>query len=99
MDVNDLLIECECGDCEHMALLRTYPWDKEEDWVYLIVHLANWKNVFQRIRIAIRYVMGRKGPALGDFDEVMISPKEALRMVNFLQTHLASVASNDKAEK
>ena len=78
-----LLIRCSCGWNEHMAFL-TY-WDEPE--MYFQFHLVSgyW---WQRLWIAIRYVLGYKSQ-FGAWDEIVIDRKAVQEMASFLDDFLA----------
>lgn len=49
--------ECKCGSDEHT--LR-FTLDKEDREIYTSVFLNNYRNIFKRLFIAIRYIFGYK---------------------------------------
>jgi len=49
--------ECKCGSDDHT--LR-FTLDKEDREIYTSVFLNNYRNIFKRLFIAIRYIFGYK---------------------------------------
>lgn len=59
---------CSCGSAEHQILTE---YDEEYNQLYVQVHLSNYKNIFQRIWVAIKYVFGYKC-RYGEWDSIII---------------------------
>ena len=82
-------LECECGVPEHLMILYYFP-DELEDRsreLYIAYHLAPYQNVLRRIWTAIRYVLGHRS-RYGEFGEMLILPKQAQRLCDFIQSFL-----------
>jgi hypothetical protein len=50
-------IECDCGSDEHT--LR-FTIDADEQTIYLSTFLCQYRSIFQRIWVAVKYVFGYK---------------------------------------
>jgi len=58
-------MECSCSSTEH--LIR-FSFDKEYNFLYLNIHLANCNSWYKRVWVAIKYIFGYKSK-YGAFDE------------------------------
>lgn len=47
--------ECKCGSSEHTV---RFVLDEEENELYVDIFLNQYRNIFQRIWVAIKYVFG-----------------------------------------
>ena len=52
MSKNKLFV-CECGSIEHQVILTH---NKKDNELYLSIHLTNYRNIFKRIIVAIKYI-------------------------------------------
>ena len=77
----EYLVRCECHDLRHLAVFQYL--DTEQ--LYISVHLAWYRNIFQRIWVALKYVLGRKSD-FGEYDEVILTPYAVRNLVAFLNT-------------
>ena len=88
MEGNRFWILCNCGMCEHQALLQ-YHNDEEWPEIYMRFHLGRLRNrFFGRVWGAIKYVFGHRS-RYGDWDEVCISPEVAAELRDYLDAFLA----------
>ena len=81
MDLKREVFICDCCSPEHQFI---FLYDEEEKIVYLDVHLSNYRNFFQRIWAAIKYVFGYTSK-YGDWDSTYLSKKELEKLKIFLQ--------------
>jgi len=95
----ELFIRCGCGSPEHQFVLSYIPsvWSPEERdpdrltaEMYLEAHLNTWHNVFRRIWTALKYVVGYKCRH-GQWDEVVLSVMDVIRMKKFLESFLEEI--------
>ena len=75
------LFICECHDISHQFIIQADPIEDEAPRVYLSVHLNRDHNPLKRLWTALKYVFGHRS-ILGDFDEVIINPNDAVRLQN-----------------
>jgi hypothetical protein len=84
----DYLVLCNCTQPEHQLLLRYFADDKpNEKLLYIDIHLAQWRNFFQRIIPSIGYLFGYKSRH-GAFDEIMLAPDSVKDVIDYLQEFL-----------
>lgn len=82
-------IICKCNNIEHQII---FVCDLLEDdkQVYLNIHLIPERNIFKRIKNAIKYIFGHRS-IYGDFDEFILDSSyanELLDIVNYLNPNL-----------
>lgn len=77
-------IECVCDSAEHVVrILR----DEDTDFnsvAYIEVQLNPYLPIWDRIKLAIKYVLGRS-PKYGHWDITMLSRHEADKLINLLK--------------
>jgi hypothetical protein len=73
---------------EHQIIIQSFDDDYfgDEKYVYVSVHLTKGRTFFERFLIAIKYLFGNQCQ-FGAFDEILLSPKEALRLSEVLKVH------------
>ena len=87
-DIQELFI-CQCGDPSHQFIISADAESGDIHGAYISVHLNRDHSIFKRIWTAMKYVFGRRS-IYGDFDEVIINPKDADRLqmvVDYLKEH------------
>jgi len=87
-DSKDVLI-CECHSDEHQYLI-CYSEDDGQPMIYVHPHLITYKNFWQRLVAATKYVFGHR-TKYGHWDEFIVNPKDADKLqeiVNFLKSDL-----------
>lgn len=93
--VDKELFICECSSTEHQFVLTYIKGDLvknkefdvewyEEDLLSIEVHLANYKNFWQRLIGGIKYIFGYKS-RYGNFDSILFDPKDCDRLIQYLQ--------------
>ncbi len=75
------LIICNCGSCEHQAILNYWN-DDEYPFVSMSFHLATWEGFLKRLWVGLKYAFGYKS-RYGNFDEIIIDKKEANEIIKF----------------
>jgi hypothetical protein len=90
LDRKQMFIICDCHSNEHMFALSYFANDEDEPYAYLTVHLSHWENFFRRLWIGIKYAFGYRS-RYGDWDGVIINPKEARNIIEFLNKYLEGV--------
>lgn len=70
---NEILLLCECSSCEHQLIVS---WNKDEDEVYVEMHLADHNNFWKRLWHGLKYAFGHKC-RYGAFDEVILRKEDA----------------------
>jgi hypothetical protein len=72
--------DCACHSSEHT--LR-FAWDDEDNSIYTEVFLQHYRNFFQRMWVAVKYVFGYKC-RYGHFDCFIMQAKDADRLKHML---------------
>lgn len=67
-------IICSCGSTEHDIIITRNENKDYDDNVYLSIHLVNERNIFKRIKYAIKYIFGYKSK-YGCFDEIILDKR------------------------
>lgn len=65
------LFVCQCFSIEH-----TFFVSADDEDLFIEVHLSS-APLWQRVKNAVRYVLGRKS-TWGDFEEILLTPSQAL---------------------
>ena len=71
---------CDCHSDEHQLVFR---YDDAENEIYTSVYLNQYRNIFERILTAVKYVFGYKSK-YGDWDCFILKESEADRLTNYL---------------
>ena len=74
------LFICECNSLDHVMLLS---YDNEDNTAYINIRLSTHHGFFNRLWRGLQYAFGRKS-RFGDFDEFIIQPDDALKMIETL---------------
>ena len=74
-------IECDCTNDEHRIVITKFDDDGE---IYVHYFLEQRKNIWERIKIAVKYIFGYKCK-YGHFGETVLSKKEIERLKTFLE--------------
>ena len=84
--------ECNCHSSEHLIKV-SYMLDdtgehleEEDPEVYIEVHLSNYKNFFQRIWGAVKYVFGHQS-RYGDFDCFTFKDQDVDNLLDVLNNY------------
>jgi hypothetical protein len=79
--MNDIIhIDCDCISPEH--ILR-FTWDPEDKLVYTEIQLVQWRNIWKRIWVAIRYVFGHQC-AYGTWDCTIMGRPAMVKLHKYL---------------
>lgn len=71
---------CSCESIDHQV---HFFWDDELNELYCEVHLSPYKNLFNRVLHAIRYVFGLR-TRTSSFDTVIFKGEDVERLRDFL---------------
>lgn len=85
--LNDVII-CSCNNVEHCFIVTK---NENKDWddnVYISIHLIPERNIFKRIKNAIKYIFGYKC-RYGHFDEIVLN-KEHYEQIQEIANYLKS---------
>ncbi len=85
LNVEEQPISCDCLSPEHNFNLSYF--DSEDYYLFLTKFLSTQNGFFGRIKVALKYIFGYKSWE-GHFDETAISPKEAVKMRDFINKFL-----------
>lgn len=83
------LILCQCEDPAHQ-LIAFYSEEEGVPCVYVTMHLARPRNIFKRIWNALKYVFSSKRSMFGDFDEIILKPEDADKILE-ISLHLKGI--------
>ena len=90
-------LECECHSYEHVM-----RWDLDDDseWpdLYASIFLRNWRNIFKRIWVAIKYVLGYKC-RYGHWDCFLLRPEDIGKMRALLDQYEVLASHSVKAKR
>lgn len=89
--------ECACHSSEHRLTFQLEPGEK--GWppeMYCEMHLNNYRNIFKRIWVAIKYILGYKC-RYGHWDCFIMRYEEAPKMIKLCETFIKE--SDKWAEK
>lgn len=75
------LVLCECKSLEHQIVLIKF---KDDDEVYLQVHLHSSHNFLHRLWHGLKYAFGYKSK-YGAWDEFVLGPNELTQIKNFVE--------------
>jgi|688.fasta_scaffold418323_3 hypothetical protein len=89
--INREILVCECESLEHQFAIW---YDDEDNTLYIEPHLKR-KSLRDRILYAIDYIFGRQSN-YGAFDEIIINPKDAETMIEYLEKIKQNGQDNDK---
>jgi hypothetical protein len=73
--------DCKCMSSEHT--LR-FVYDPDDNELYTEVHLSQYRNVFVRVWVAIKYIFGFKSK-YGHWDCWLLKKKDCERLINLTQ--------------
>ncbi len=65
-------IICSCGSIEHDIIITRNENKNYDNNVYLSIHLVSERNIFKRIKYAIKYIFGYKSK-YSCFDEFILN--------------------------
>ena len=89
---NNIIIICNCESIEHQVQI-TY--DERHDEFLMTFHLQYRENIFHRIWVAIKYILGHRSK-YGEWDEIVFNTSMARMIAEFL---LPSVTNNLDSDK
>jgi len=94
------LFVCDCSCTEHQFIIQSF--DDNEDlvddrYVYLSIHLTKSRTIYERLWISLKYIFGHQC-RYGAFDEILLSPKETIRLSKVLKTHADRLLSDQPVE-
>jgi hypothetical protein len=87
LDTPHDLIVCACNSPQHQLVVTGWHYKQEPSEVIVTIHLSqlSWQ---QRVRYAIRYVLGLDCAKIGAFEEILLMPKQAKQLVSAINKHL-----------
>ena len=85
-NLESAVLLCDCGSAEHQILIHM---DKDDGYreVILSPHLVTYRNIFKRIKVAVRYIFGYKCK-YGSWDSIIVSERNYLplkKAVEFIE--------------
>jgi hypothetical protein len=72
---------CECNSFEHQAILW---YDKEDNELYIEIHLTTHRNFFKRLRYGLRYALGYTS-RFGAWDEFLMKPEDRKMLFKWIK--------------
>lgn len=91
--------ECSCHSSEHQIIVK-YTLDdtgtklEEDPYLYLEVHLSNYKGFFKRFWAGIKYILGHKS-RYGDFDCLLFKDQDIDNLLEVLNSYKELRKKND----
>jgi len=87
-----LYFECACHSDEHTLKFSFFDYikDPHDPQIYAHVFLGQYHNVFQRMWISIKYVLGYKSQ-FGHFDEFVFKETDAPKMKKMMEDYQEAV--------
>lgn len=82
MEVDRLIIICECHSPEHQVL---FWYDDEDDELYCEVHLSD-QPFFRRLWGGLKYIFGYKS-RYGNWDNTIFSPENCKKLRDYLNKY------------
>jgi len=76
--------ECSCGSSEHTI---RFILDKDENELYTEIYLNQWRPLWKRILVGIKYIFGYKCK-YGEWDCWILNQDDVLRLKNMLDEFL-----------
>lgn len=73
------LFICDCENTEHQLIFSYDENDKDDESLYVTVHLKPEQNICKRIWRAVKYIFGYRS-RYGEFDEFIFNPHDADRL-------------------
>lgn len=80
-DLKHELFICECNNVEHQLI---FSYLKDEDEVYMEVHLIPESNILKRIWDALKYIFGYRSK-YGHFDEFIFHRDDASKLAKIVK--------------
>lgn len=83
--MNRELFICQCNNVEHQLIFSYFPEDGD---VYVSVHLTSEYSIWERIKMAIKYIFGYKC-RYGHFSGFIFKPSDAdklQKVVDYLKS-------------
>jgi hypothetical protein len=77
-----LVIRCDCFSAEHMIILTD-----DGDCKYFQFQIVQYRNVWKRIWVAIKYALGYKS-RYGHWDTTIVSPEQYKEIAEFFSNPL-----------
>lgn len=75
-----IVVQCSCWWAEHEMGIA---WLDDLGEFSFTTRLCTWRNVFQRMWHALKYVLGHKS-RFGAFDEILVEKRDARKIARFL---------------
>jgi len=73
--------ECQCTSSEHTL---KFIYDEEDKELYTTIYLCQYRNIFKRILVALKYVLGYRCK-YGDFDCFLFKSSDVMCLKNLLK--------------
>lgn len=84
--MKDNLFICDCGDIEHNFVVSSNLEDNEKE-LYVSIYLSQYRNFFQRVWVAIKYIFGKKSK-YGAWDVVILNEENMIRLKKIIEEEL-----------
>ena len=81
------LFVCQCENTEHQLIFSYFSDDEDRD-LFVTIHLKPERNIFKRIKNAVKYIFGYRS-RFGDFEEFLFKKEDANRL-QAIVNHLKS---------
>ena len=74
------IFTCDCNSFSHQAIFWI---DKDDNRLYVTIHLTTHRNIFKRIVVAIKYICGYKSN-YGEYDEFLFKNCDKEKLLKHL---------------
>lgn len=85
---DEMYFDCVCHSLDHTIHFQIYE-DEEDIELYLQVQLINYRNIFKRIIVAIKYIFGYKC-RYGHWDCWTLRNQDSSRLKSILERYINS---------
>lgn len=83
-------VDCSCNSPDHV--LR-FSYDLEENELWIEIQLIQYRNIFKRMWVAIKYIFGYQC-RYGHWDCWLLNPKDCEKIQNILQRIVDNIKIN-----
>lgn len=92
---NKVYLECSCSSKDHVVCLTTVSWEDEDPpTLYLNMQMRPEYGFFRRVWTAIRYILKSTPCEYGCWNETIISPEEAQKLIEVSTNYLSLVKNS-----
>jgi hypothetical protein len=101
-----LYLECDCSSKDHVVCLQyvdlNEPGKEQDVWevsLYLDMQMRPYYPVWKRLWVAIRYLFKATPCNFGHWNNTIVNPGQARKMIDIAEKYLARVAEIEHGRK